>query len=145
MAAFDQLDTLFAAWAFFVQIVFIVHFACRKRYFKKYTLKYGWVVYALAVPAVVISIILLKGGKEIHFWLAGFFFAAFSYFGYQVDYSRRIEWRRPPRYKILLPYTVLYLGMIMFYWWPLALIARPLWYAYAVLFAFSTCLNIKSH
>ena len=65
-------------------------------------------------------------------------FAGFSYYGYQVDYSRGIEWRKPPRYKILLPYVTLYLGMIMFYWWPLALISRPLWYVYAVLFGLST-------
>jgi hypothetical protein len=33
----------------------------------------------------------------------------------------------------------------MFYWWPLALISRPLWYIYAVLFIVSTVLNVSSH
>ena len=32
MAAIDQLDILFVIWAFFVQIVLIVHFALRKTF-----------------------------------------------------------------------------------------------------------------
>jgi hypothetical protein len=43
------------------------------------------------------------------------------------------------------PYIVLYLATVMFYWWPLALIYKPLWYAYAILFIVSTILNITSH
>lgn len=43
----DKLDGLFVLWAFFVQIVFIVHFAVRKVFFDSYTLKFGWIVYAL--------------------------------------------------------------------------------------------------
>jgi hypothetical protein len=33
----------------------------------------------------------------------------------------------------------------MFYWFPLALIQRPLWFVYAVLFSASSVLNITSH
>ena len=33
----------------------------------------------------------------------------------------------------------------MFYWFPLALVSKPLWYVYAVLFIVSTLLNVTSH
>jgi len=33
----------------------------------------------------------------------------------------------------------------MFYWWPLGLLWRPLWYVQAVLFVISTVLNAASH
>jgi hypothetical protein len=34
---------------------------------------------------------------------------------------------------------------VVFYWFPLALIDKTLWYMYAVLFIISACLNITSH
>jgi hypothetical protein len=49
------------------------------------------------------------------------------------------------RWQFLGPYLLLYLGTVMFYWFPLALIWKPLWYAYAVLFIISTYLNVTSH
>ncbi len=39
MFGLDRLDTLFVVWAFSLQIIFIVHFAVRKRLFETYTLK----------------------------------------------------------------------------------------------------------
>jgi DNA-binding FrmR family transcriptional regulator len=44
-------------WAFFFQIVLVVHFALRKRFFESYTLRFGWAVYALSIPAAVISVV----------------------------------------------------------------------------------------
>jgi hypothetical protein len=43
------------------------------------------------------------------------------------------------------PYLIFYLATVMFYWFPLALIAKPLWDAYGILFAISTFLNLSSH
>jgi len=77
MESLDNLDLLFIIWAFFFQIVLIIHFAIRKWYFKSYTLKYGWLVYALSIPAVIISFILLLGGKTWFFWIGGFLFLIF--------------------------------------------------------------------
>jgi hypothetical protein len=34
---------------------------------------------------------------------------------------------------------------VMFYWWPVAILSRPLWTVYAALFVASTLLNIFSH
>jgi uncharacterized membrane protein YphA (DoxX/SURF4 family) len=53
------------------------HFALRKRFFESYTLKFGWIVYALSIPAVVVSIVLLLGGKTWSFWLGGFLFLVY--------------------------------------------------------------------
>lgn len=145
MSKLDNLDKLFVVWAFFFQIVLIVHFAIRKRFFESYTLKYGWIVYALCIPAVVISIILLRGGKSWSFWLGGFLFLLYAAFGYWIDYVMKIQWRNPLRIKIMIPYVFLYLSTVMFYWWPLGILSRPLWFAFAILFVIGTILNITSH
>jgi hypothetical protein len=141
----DKLDTLFVIWAFFLQITLIAHFALRKPFFESYTLNFGWIVYALCFPAAVISFILLLGGKSWSFWLGGFLFLIYAAYGYWIDYIKGIEWRNPLRKDIMFPYVTLYLGTIMFYWWPLALLYRPLWFVFGTLFVIGTILNITSH
>ena len=145
MSKLDNLDKLFIVWAFLFQVVLIVHYALRKPFFESYTLKFGWIVYALCIPAAVISVILLLGGKSWSFWLGGFLFLLYAAFGYWVDYVMKIQWRNPLRLSIMFPYVFLYLGTVMFYWWPLALLSRPLWVVFAVLFVIGTILNIASH
>lgn len=145
MFGLDRLDTLFVVWAFTLQLILIFHFAVRKRFFESYTIKYGWIVYALCFPALIISILLLVGGKTWSFWLGGFLFIIWAAYGYWIDYIKGINWRNPLRKDIVFPYVTLYLGTIMFYWWPLALIYKPLWYVFSGLFVISTFLNIKSH
>ena len=145
MFGFDSLDTLFIVWAFFIQVVLIVHFAIRKRFFESYTMKYGWLVYALCFPAVALSLAMLLGGKTWSFWVGGFLFLLFSFYGYRIDFVKQINWRKPIRKDIMFPYVTLYLATIMFYWWPLGILSQPLWYAYAVLFVISTVLNLTSH
>ena len=141
----DKLDRLFVVWAFLFQIVLIIHFALRKPFFESYTVKFGWIVYALSIPAVVISIILLRGGKSWSFWLGGFLFLIYAVFGYWIDYVIQIPFRNPLRLSIAFPYLFLYLATIMFYWWPLGLLSRRLWFTYAILFVIGTILNITSH
>jgi hypothetical protein len=82
----DKLDRLFVVWAFLFQLVLIVHYVLRRPFFESYTLKFGWIVYALCIPAAVISVILLLGGKRWSFWLGGFLFLLYAAFGYWVDY-----------------------------------------------------------
>jgi hypothetical protein len=141
----DNLDKLFVFWAFLFQIVLIVHFALRKPFFESYTMKYGWIVYALCIPAVVISVILLQGGKSWTFWLGGFLFLIFAFFGYWVDYVQQIPWRNPLQFSILFPYVSLYLATVMFYWWPLRPLSHLLWFAYTIMYVIATILNITSH
>src|SRR5512136_294064 len=97
MTKLHNLDKLFVVWAFLFQVVLIVHFALRKPLFESYTLKFGWIVYALCIPAAAISVILLRGGKSWSFWLGGFLCVAFAAFGYWVDYAARIPFRNPLR------------------------------------------------
>ena len=144
-ANLDQLDKLFVVWAFLFQIVLIVHFAVRKPFFESYTKKFGWIVYALCIPAAAISIILLRGGKPWSFWLGGFLFVAYAAFGYWVDFVAQIQFRNPLRLSIIFPYVFLYLATVMFYWWPLWPLSRPLWFLYAILYIIATVLNVKSH
>jgi hypothetical protein len=145
MFGLDRLDTLFVIWSFTLQIILIVHFLIRKPLFESYTKKYGWIVYALCFPAVIISVVLLVGGKSWSFWLGGFLFLIFSGYGFWIDYHKGINWRSPLRKDIMFPYVTLYLSTIMFYWWPLALIHRPLWFVFGGLFIIGTILNITSH
>ena len=141
----DKLDKLFIVWAFLFQVILIIHFAIRKPLMESYTEKFGWIVYALCIPAVIISIILLRGGKSWSFWLGGFLFLIYAVFGYWVDYVAQIPWRNPIQLSIAFPYVFLYLATVMFYWWPLWPLSRPLWFVYAILYVIATILNITSH
>lgn len=141
----DPLDRLFVVWAFLFQVVLIVHFAVRQPLFETYTTRFGWIVYALAIPAAAISLVLMRGGKRWWFWLGGFLFVAYAIFGYWVDYVAQIEFRDPLRWSVAGPYVLLYLATVMFYWWPLARIRRSLWAVYTVLFVIAMVLNITSH
>jgi hypothetical protein len=145
MTDLDRLDTLFLAWAFFFQVVLIVHFLLRKWAFEAYTIRYGWIVYALAAPSVLISAAILFGGKPWSFWLGGVIYAAWAVFGYVVEYVIHVQWRSPIEWRYFGPYVLLYLATVMFYWWPVAILSRPLWTVYAALFVASTLLNIFSH
>ena len=141
----DKLDKLFVVWAFLFQIVLIIHFAVRKPFFESYTTRFGWVVYALCIPAAAISVILLLGGKGWSFWLGGFLFVVYAAFGYWVDFVAQIQFRSPLRLSIVFPYVFLYLATVMFYWWPLWRLNRQLWFAYTILYVIATILNITSH
>lgn len=144
MLGLDNLELLFAASAFVFQFILIGHFALRKWRFAT-ALRYGPLVYALSLPAVVVSLLLWLGGKTWALWLSGGFYLLWALYGYTVEYIKKIEWRSPWRWPIAGPYLVLYLATVMFYWFPLGLVSRPLWYGYAVLFLTSTFLNVTSH
>ena len=144
MYASNQLQTIFVVIAFLIQVILIFHFALRKWRFDV-ALRYGPIVYALSLPAVLASCYLLLGGMQWPFWFGGFLYLAWAAFGYTVEYRMKMQWRSPIYWQLFVPYIGLYLAMIMFYWWPLALINRQLWYLYAVLFAVSTLLNMASH
>ena len=144
MFGLDKLDTLYVVWTFVFHLALIAHFAVRKVNLD-FILRYGWTFYLLSVPAAVISVIILRGGKPLSFWLPGFLFLAWAVFGFVVEYLLGIQWRTPPNWPVLVPYVLLYLGTVMFYWWPVAQLVRPLWFLYAVFFALETYLNVTSH
>jgi len=144
MPGLESLQSLYVITAFLFQLVLIAHFALRKWRFEA-AIRYGPIVYALGVPAAGVSMVLLLGGEAWTLWLAGFIYLLWAVFGYVVEYRLRIEWRSPVRWPIFGPYVFLYLATVMFYWFPLALVSKPLWYVYAVLFVLSTVLNVTSH
>ena len=144
LSSLDALDTLFVFLAFLIQAVLIIHFAVRRWAFAAAT-RYGFLVYALAIPALALSVAQMAGGKPWYLWLSGCLFAVWALFGYLIEYVRRIDWRSGGHWTVFALYVSLYLATVMFYWWPLATLARPLWYAYGFLFVVSTLLNIGSH
>lgn len=141
----DNFEKTFVIWAFVLQIVLIVHFAIRKPLFESYTNKFGWIVYALCIPAVIISVILMRGGKDWTYWAGGVLYLVYALFGFWVDYVAKINFRAPFKPLPGIPYVILYLAAIMFYWWPLWPISRLLWALYTVLYVIAMVLNIKSH
>jgi hypothetical protein len=144
MSDLDNLDRLFITTAFLFQIVLTIHFALRRWRFDL-AMRYGPIVYALSIPAALVSVLLLLGHKSWSLWLGGFLYLVWGTFGYWIEYIQKIEWRHPVRWAIFGPYVLLYLATVMFYWFPLALLWKLLWYLYAVLFILSTILNITSH
>ena len=140
----DLLEGLFVGAAFLFQAVLIVHFAVRRRWFRT-AVRYGWIVYALALPFAALSALQVAAGKTWWLWLGGFLYAAWAAFGYLVEYVLRLEWRSPIRWTIFVPYVLLYLATSMLYWWPLAQLSRPLWFMMTGLFVVSTWLNVRSH
>ena len=145
MEGLDRFDYLFIIWAFFFQTVLIIHFTVRKRFMESYTVKYGWLVYALSIPAALISVIILLGGKDWTYWLGGFLFLVYAAYGYWIDYVKQIQFRNPLRLSIVFPYVFLYLATVMFYWRPLYPLSQTLWIIFGVLYVIATILNIKSH
>ena len=145
MSRSDSLKTLFVIWAFFFQVLLIVHFALRKWAFDRYTYQFGWIVYAMSVPAVVVSLILLLNGQSWAFWTGGFIYLVWAAFGFWIEFIQKVEWRNPFRWLVGGPYLVLYLATNMFYWWPVSRVSKPLVYVYAVLYAISMALNLWSH
>ena len=144
MPGVDRLEILFVVTAFLFQIILIIHFALRKWRFEQ-AMRYGPLVYAMSFPAAAVSLILWANGMPWSLWLGGLLYLAWGAYGYYVEYVRGSEWRSPMRWSIGGPYLLLYLATVMFYWWPLATIYKPLWYVYAALFVTSTILNATSH
>jgi hypothetical protein len=141
----DTTDSLFIAWSLLFHVTLVIHFALRKWAFTAYTMRFGWIAYALSLPALVVSIVLLRAGEDWAFWVGGFLYVAWAIYGFTTEYVLKITWRNPIRWSIAGPYLTLYLATVMFYWWPVGSISRPLWYAYAGLFLTATVLNVASH
>lgn len=140
----DALTIAFVTFAFVVQLALIAHFALRKWAFAT-AMRFGPLIYALCIPATIVSVALWVGGKPWYLWAAGFIYTAWAVYGYTVEYILHIDWRQPVRWGVLIPYVTLYLASMMFYWWPLATIEQTLWYVYVALFVISTVLNVISH
>ncbi|MGE5124122.1 MAG: hypothetical protein ACM3H7_06355 [Acidobacteriaceae bacterium] len=137
-------EILFVASALTFQLILIAHFTLRRWRFEL-SVRFGWIIYALSIPAATVSLYLLSRGEGWYLWLGGFIYLIWAIYGVTVDYMRKIEWRNTRNRPVFGAYVTLYLVTVMFYWWPLAQIEKTLWYVGAGLFILSTFLNITSH
>jgi len=144
MSLSELQNPVFVIWAFTFQVILIVHFVVR-RLALDIALEYGWIVYTLGLVAAVVSIQQILRGESWSFWLGGFLYLVWAVFGFLVEYQFNISWRTPINWPIFLPFIGLYLATVMFYWWPLGIINKNLWYVYTVLFVIGTWLNVTSH
>ncbi len=140
----DRWDRWFIAMALGIQVVLVIFFALRKWDFPL-AMQVGWIVYALATPAVALSVGLLREGRPWYLAAAGVLYGVWATFGIAVDVVHRVEWRSPVLVSVFVPYVALYTAAQMFYWWPLLKIHRPAWFVFAALYAVSTFLNVSSH
>ena len=140
----DIQNPTYVVWAFAFQLVLIAFFALR-RLNLDLAVKYGWVIYALSLPSIVVSIQQINAGNSWTFWVGGFIYLAWSVLGFLVEYVLNLTWRSPIVLRIFVPYVGLYLATVMFYWWPLGEIHKGYWYGAALLFVLSTILNVTSH
>ena len=62
MAGLDRCNRLFITTSLSIQAVLVIFFALRKWQFAL-AMQVGWIVYALAVPAVVVSIVLIRARR----------------------------------------------------------------------------------
>ena len=145
MSSISSHAQLYVATAFTFQIVLLVHFILRKWAFDSYINEFGWIVYALALPAAIVSVVLMRQGAEWWMWVGGFIYLVWAIFGYIIEYRLGIAWRSPIVWPIFGPYLFLYLATTMFYWWPLARVGRPFWLACTVIFVVATIFNASSH
>jgi hypothetical protein len=144
MPVCDRWERRFIAASLGIQVVLVIFFALRKWHVAG-AMQIGWLVYGLAIPAVALSVLLVKARKPWYLWTAGFLFAVWSAFGVVVDIIHPVAWRSPMLSSIFMPYVVLYIASQMFYWWPLLRVHRVSWCIFAALYSLSTFLNVTSH
>jgi hypothetical protein len=138
------LRTTFVVFAFGVQVLLILDFAARN-WRPALERKYGWVIYALGIVAVLLAIVFALGRQPAYAVVAPLVYALWAAFGYVVDIYRHIEWRNPPRWSVLAPYVLLFMASQFAFWIPLWYLGLGYWAAYTVLYAVNTALNFASH
>ena len=140
----DFLPTLFAGSALAIQTLLVLNFAAR-HWAPRQERRWGWIIYALGLPALGLSALFSLARQPWYHGLAYLLFAAWAAFGCVVDILRPVNWRTPPRWAIFGPYVALYLAAQFAFWIPLWNVGPGYWAAYTALYAVSTLLNISSH
>jgi len=73
----DARTIAFVTFAVVVQLALIAHFALRKWAFA-IAMRFGPLIYALCLPATIVSVALWVGGKPWYLWTAGFIYTAWA-------------------------------------------------------------------
>ena len=134
MPVCDRWERRFIAASLGQQVVLVIYFALTKWHVAGAT-PVGWLVYGMGIPAVALSVMLLKARKPWYLWTAGFLFAVWAAFGVVVDIIHPVAWRSPMLPSIFMPYVLLYFASQMFYWWPLLKVDRVSWCIFAALYS----------
>jgi hypothetical protein len=100
-------------------------FASRPRHGMAVNHALGFGIAALAVPATVALIGFAWAGNP--WWIGPAAFDAFVVLMLVVDYLRPVQWRRPMRPAIAVPYLVLFFGSILLMGIPMYWADRGLW------------------
>ncbi len=93
---------------------------------------FGYVIIALAVPAIVALGAFLRARAGWRQWIGPGLFLAFIALMIVVDYVWVVEFRSPVRYDILVPYLLLFFGSILLMGIPMFRLNRRLWLVTAV-------------
>ena len=87
----------------------------------------GYGIIALAIPAVLVILALLRSRAGWRHWIGAAAFLAFVAFMVLVEDIWQIEFRSPTRPEILVPYLVLFFGSILLMGLPMFRMNRKLW------------------
>ena len=87
----------------------------------------GYVMIALAIPAIVAMIAFVRAGAGWLHWVGPAVFLVFIALMVVVDYAWPVEFRSPVRFDILVPYLVLFFGSILLMGMPMFRLNRQLW------------------
>ena len=87
----------------------------------------GYLIIALAIPAAVALVGLVRARTGWWQWIGPAVFLVFVAFLVVVDYLWPVEFRSPPRAEILVPFLVLFFGSILLMGLPMFRIDTRLW------------------
>ena len=108
-----------------VNVTQAIGFASRKRHGMVVNQALGLVIAGLAVPATAALVGYVLAGSP--WWIGPAVFVAFVALMLIVDYLRPVEFRRPARPAILVPYLILFFGSILLMGLSMFDLSRGLW------------------
>jgi hypothetical protein len=108
-----------------VNVAQTIGFASRRRSGMAVNHVVGYVIAALAIPATAAAVGYVWAGSA--WWVGPALFDAFVALMLVVDYLRPVEFRRPPRPAILVPYLLLFFGSILVMGVSMFSLNRGLW------------------
>ena len=135
---------VFAAFGVSSQAVLAGFFAAR-RWLRSAADRFGWIAYAFAGLGLPVGIWLLVGGASWRLFVGPMLLAVWAGLGVVVDLWRPVQWRRPIKWQVFVPYLALYFWAQMFLWWPLWNSWRAAWFCFLAMFIVNTVLNLTGH
>jgi len=144
MITSEMLLALYVGFAFLVQALLVINFTAR--YWKpELERNYGWIIYALGLPSLILGILMLVDSRPWYFVVPPLLFSVWALVGYRVDVWHPAEWRNPPRWSIFIPYVALFMGSLLLFWFSMWYVDSIYWIAFGLMYVIETILNIYSH